>query len=337
MSTIIIYRMGSLGDTLVALPCFIAIEKAFPLERRLCLTNFPVSSKALSISEILIPSGLIHGVIEFKSGTFNIIKIIFLIIRMRKIGSKTLIYLPGKLSSFKYFRDRVFFRLCGINNIIGLKSNASCHQYNLDNYPNSVMPEAKRLAFSIEQAIGVIDLDSRDSWNLNLSRNEIDAGNKFLTTFDGRPFFTINMGGKELIKDWGMSNWVMLINQLISDLPNFGLCIVGASDDFDRAEELLSIWPYKKLNLCGLIWPRICAGVLHKSSFFIGHDSGPMHLASTVGTSCIGLFGSYNQPVQWHPYGDFHRIIHEVNGIENISVERVVAEVRALNIADSIP
>ena len=43
---VLIYRLGSLGDTVVALPCFHLIERTFPGAERVLLTNFPVHAKA---------------------------------------------------------------------------------------------------------------------------------------------------------------------------------------------------------------------------------------------------------------------------------------------------
>ena len=62
---IVIHRMGSLGDTVVALPCFHKLAEAFPDAERYVLTNIPVSSKAAALELILGQSGLIHGVIDY--------------------------------------------------------------------------------------------------------------------------------------------------------------------------------------------------------------------------------------------------------------------------------
>ena len=42
---VLIYRMGSLGDTVVALPALHLVDRAFPLAERRMLTNFPVNAK----------------------------------------------------------------------------------------------------------------------------------------------------------------------------------------------------------------------------------------------------------------------------------------------------
>ena len=44
---VLIYRLGSLGDTLVALPALHLVARAFPDAERRMLTNFPVKVKAL--------------------------------------------------------------------------------------------------------------------------------------------------------------------------------------------------------------------------------------------------------------------------------------------------
>src|SRR5579885_653705 len=58
---ILIYRLGSLGDTVVALPCFHLIARRFPQADRRTLTNLPVAARAPAMSEVLRHSGLAHG------------------------------------------------------------------------------------------------------------------------------------------------------------------------------------------------------------------------------------------------------------------------------------
>ena len=50
---VLIYRLGSLGDTIVALPCLHLLARVFPNARRLILTNEPISNKAAGISTII--------------------------------------------------------------------------------------------------------------------------------------------------------------------------------------------------------------------------------------------------------------------------------------------
>src|ERR1700692_4764763 len=67
VETIIIFRIGSIGDTVVALPCFHRIARSFPNARRILVTDVAASQKATSVESIVGRSGLVDGVIYFPS------------------------------------------------------------------------------------------------------------------------------------------------------------------------------------------------------------------------------------------------------------------------------
>lgn len=53
---------------------------------------------------------------------------------------------------------------------------------------------------------------------------------------------------------------------------------------------------------------RELAALFRVGDLFLGHDSGPMHLAAAVGTPVTGLFGAA-LPEQWAPLGEGHRVV----------------------------
>jgi len=53
VESVLVYRLGSLGDFVVALPALHLIERAFPNARRSLLTNVPVAAKAPAAREVL--------------------------------------------------------------------------------------------------------------------------------------------------------------------------------------------------------------------------------------------------------------------------------------------
>jgi ADP-heptose:LPS heptosyltransferase len=92
-----------------------------------------------------------------------------------------------------------------------------------------------------------------------------------------------------------------LLALLAEKTPGSRLILLGAADESERSERLGQNWPGGYLVLCGKIAPRISAAVLEQCRLFIGHDSGPMHLAAAVGTPTLGLFAWFNPPGQWYP------------------------------------
>src|ERR1700748_1733167 len=90
---VLIYRLGSLGDTLVALPSLHLIARAFPEAERRLLTNFPVAGKAPPAGGILENTGLVDGYFRYTVGTRNIVALAKLWWELRKWQPDVLVYL----------------------------------------------------------------------------------------------------------------------------------------------------------------------------------------------------------------------------------------------------
>jgi len=326
---IVIYRLGSLGDTVVALPCFHKIAAAFPNAERLVLTNIPVSAKAAPLPSILENSGLVHGYLTYPVGVRSLSALWNLSRQLRRLRSSTLVYLATPRGGFSIERDYLFFRLCGFKRIIGAPLSQQARRPRTDPQTGIKDYEARRLALTL-QALGPIDLDDPAVWDLRLTEGERAIGAKILVPFAGRPFIAINMGGKKIQCHWGDENWRNLFAELARTHGAFGLLVVGSAEDAPAVATVTAGWPGPVVNACGMLAPRETAGALEPASLFVGHDSGPMHLAATCGVRCLAIFGSYNMPRRWHPYGKGHRVVHNLGGIEKVEVNEVVAQIREI-------
>ncbi len=326
METILIYRIGSLGDTIVALPCFHKIAQSFPNSTRIVLTNFPVSTKAAPLETILGDSGLVHRAIAYPIGARSPLRLWRLARQIRSLKATTLIYLMPTRGRFRQLRDRVFFSLCGLRRVIGYPHETDLYELRKDGPDGFCERECERLARTLRK-LGPIDLGSAASWDLCLNEQERSVGRAIAAKFGPISYIAINMGGKLPVKDWGVEMWNALLTALGRIYPSYGLLIVGGAEDSPRATQITSIWPNVVVNACGLLSPRESAAALTGASIFVGHDSGPLHLAAASNVACVGLFGNYNWPRKWHPYGEQHRIIHHSEGMSGIGVEEVIAAV----------
>jgi len=120
----------------------------------------------------------------------------------------------------------------------------------------------------------------------------------------------MSIGTKFDVNDWGDTNWRALIGGLSSQLSDWGLIALGASVEHERSAFLLGSWTGPKLNLCGKLSVRESGAVMQHARVFIGHDSGPMHLAASVGTRCAAIFSARNLPGLWFPYGARHTVFY---------------------------
>jgi heptosyltransferase-3 len=322
--TVVIYRLGSLGDTVAALPCFHLIERAFPESERVVLTNVPVSSKAAPLEVILKEGGFIHGAIPYPVGLRDPRALGRLARRLRAQGATTLVYLAASRGLAAAWRDAAFFRLCGFRRIIGAPLTPDLQRNRID-ADGELERESVRLARTLSP-LGSIDLADRAWWDLRLTERERAVGESALDPLAGAAFVAVNTGGKAAEKDWGEANWTALLRELAERLPGRGLVFVGAREDSERAERLGAAWSAGPvLDLCGRLGPRESAAALRRADLFIGHDSGPLHLADAVGTPAVGLLGDYNRPKMWHPSGPGTRMLHRMTGLSTIAPGEVTA------------
>jgi ADP-heptose:LPS heptosyltransferase len=149
------------------------------------------------------------------------------------------------------------------------------------------------------------------NWDLCLSSTERTLAHEVLRDWPGRDsFLACSIGTKIEVKDWGIDNWRKLLTKFGNCNPELGLLLVGASEESALVSEAAAKWRGPVLNLCGVTSPRETAAALENARLFIGHDSGPMHLAAAVGTQCVAIFSARNLPRVWFPFGTNHRVIY---------------------------
>ncbi len=321
---VLIYRLGSLGDTMVVLPSLHLVAQLFPNAERRMLSNQPVHGKAAPASAILENSGLITGYMSYPVGTRNPLTLGKIALSIRAYRPDLLVYLTKPRGEAVLTRDRRFFSTaCGVPRIAGLPTGELG-----SNLPPS-MPgglwesEAARLARSLA-TLGPLDVNDLNNWDLRLTPDEESVAKQAIGPLMGRPLLACGPGTKMQAKDWGALAWTELLDQLASAYPEYGLILVGAKDDFAVSEQVSKAWGGRSLNLCGVLAPRITAAVLARASLFLGPDSGPMHFAAAAGVPCAIAFASRSQPGIWFPVGSGHQVVYHRQSCSNCDLELCV-------------
>jgi heptosyltransferase-3 len=346
---VLIYRLGSLGDTLVALPALHLVARAFPDAERRMLTNFPVNVKAPAAAAILGESGLVQGYFRYAVGTRNPLEIVRLWWQLRRWKPDVLVYMTARRMDGA-LRDARFFKTCGIPRKIGIPLTDDMLKNRWHEENQSLEPEAERLARNIAE-LGDAELDSPASWDLHLTETEHARAAEAIAGVGEHPVIAVSVGTKVQSKDWGKENWRELLGRLGGIYPGYGLVLSGVAEESEASEFCAEGWRGANpggpvVNICGKLTPRESAAAFARARLFIGHDSGPMHLAAAVQTPCVAIFAARNKPRVWFPYGRQHRVVyHQVScwGCEletcivekkrcltSITVDEVVAEVRGV-------
>lgn len=295
---ILIYRLGSLGDTVAALPCFRRVRQAYPDAKIIVLTNAPVSGKAAALETVLANTGLIDGVIPYPIGLRDPKHLAELRAKIMREKFDLLISLTAARGLAASIRDYLFFRMCGIPKIIGIpwrRRDLECiaHHGIYENEADRLMRRVSPLpeTGADQPGLGLTAAERADAVLL-LEKMAIHA-----------PFIVGSVGTKSPLNDWGVENWRRMLTELGRDFPSHGLVLLGSPDEAARSDDLARAWKGPRANLCGQTSPRLSAALLEKARLFIGHDSGPMHLAAVSGTPIVAIFSAKNPPGQWFPRG----------------------------------
>ena len=312
---VLLYRIGSLGDTVVALPSLHLVARAFPDAERRLLTNFPIQVKAPPAAAVLEHTGLVDGYFRYSIGTRSPRELFALWWELVRWRPHTLVYLSGARGIQSARRDVLFFRLCGIRRIIGAPLTEELQQNRVRSTDPSLEYECERIARCISE-LGDACLDVPASWSLHLTSGERARAAEVLRPAADRPLIAVSLGTKVQANEWGRENWRNLLARLAALYPAYALAVTGAGIDTEASECIAEGWRQGSvqagpaLNLCGLLTPRESAAVFSRATVFIGHDSGPMHLAAAVQTACVAIFSARGKPRVWFPYGRQHRVLY---------------------------
>jgi ADP-heptose:LPS heptosyltransferase len=327
---VLVYRLGSLGDMLVAVPALHLVARAFPEAERRMLTNFPVNSKAPAAAAVLDGSGLVQGYMRYEVGTRSARELLGLWWAIVRWRPQVVVYLAGARGVRTAQRDELFFRMCGVRRIVGVPLTEGMQR----NFygaatggrdhamgDGNLEPEAARLVRCIGElgAVGEIAdpgrLSDPASWDLHLSAAEHESAARAIGDEAlGVESIAVSVGTKVQAKDWGRENWRALLGKMAAEFPGRALLLLGAAEEGEASEFAADGWRANGggvvVNLCGRLTPRESAAAIARARLFVGHDSGPMHLAAAVGTPVVAIFAARNIPRQWFPFGKRHRVVY---------------------------
>ncbi len=324
--TVLIHRLGSLGDTVVALPALRVVARTFPGARRIMMTNFNVSSRAAPAQEVLEGTGLIDGYIRYPLGLRSLGGLARLAAEVRAVRPELVVYLPSPRGIGAMLRDRLFFVACGNPKVVGMPWGSL--RTRLHRPDGRVEREGERLLRCVAP-LGSIDPGAAQSYRLwpdEAARRQADA---VLAPLGGRPLLAFSVGTKMPANDWEDGRWRPLLQQLAVRYPEHGVIAVGALEEAGRVDRLLAGWTGRALNLCGALRVPSSVAVLSRCQVFIGHDSGPLHLAAAAGTRCVGVFSSRLEPGMWFPFGEGHEVIYHPIDCQGCGLERCEARAKA--------
>jgi ADP-heptose:LPS heptosyltransferase len=138
-------------------------------------------------------------------------------------------------------------------------------------------------------------------YRLSPSNRRVESLHKILELHgvsSQKPIISIHAGAGNIHKQWTTKGFVETADWLAS--KGFQVIFVGSDRDLDKIKAIMSGLSHKAYNLGGTLSLGELMALFHMSSLFLGNDSGPMHLAATMETPLVGLFGPVDER-RWRP------------------------------------
>lgn len=111
----------------------------------------------------------------------------------------------------------------------------------------------------------------------------------------------LNPGASHAVNRWSTRQFAEL-SDLLQAESAIRILLVGGVADRGLAEEIISIVEKPVIDLVGATSIETTGAILSKCRLLISGDTGPMHLATAVGTPVIALFGAAD-PARTGPIG----------------------------------
>ncbi len=289
MKNILIYHIGGIGDSLVALPSFQAIRKHYP-ESRLHLLNYAVipSKQHLTLYGDLFESMVW---LDPHLGKIRLYTAFLKAVLSRKYDLAFAFSpdFPKVLSLFLKLIRRIPLHFCS-----AYPPSGRVADFYLDTLKTKYgIPSDKNcFEFISEQE----EYELAEQVRKNLPQN----------------LAAIGIGGNQPVCRWGLDRWRELLKNLIAEYHFFPVFIGGDHDRKDAAEliDFLETGIFLPDTACKSL--RDTIAFLRHCRFYLGHDTGSLHMAAAAGIPCAAIFSAHDIPAErWHPAGEKNLVLRK--------------------------
>jgi heptosyltransferase-3 len=310
---ILVYQIGSIGDTVVSIPALKTIRRNFGSDVEICLLHEIRPGRPT-------PADLLTGAVEIDrfigyswADTIGkkLISAVRLWWRLRQERFQAVVNLgPGERSSSNLKRDAFFFRLSGISRRIGFHPFSNQNLYDLDDHglaPHEAWLRIERLRLDGLDAKLELDLTKPFLNPPVRFANEAKTWLSERRSVTKLPLVAICPGCKQPANMWPVERFIELGQRLVQQ-GGVELIVVGGPAELEVARRMVEVWG-TGLNAAGVFPLLGAAALLSECAFVVGLDTGTTHLAAAQGVPCVALYGCREEPGRFYPLGKGHIVL----------------------------
>ncbi len=318
MERVVVFRNGSIGNTLVAVPLMRALGRALKKSgdaTHLCVVVDPVGGVLLAglpfIDELIIydKKGEHRGVGGF----------VRLVARLRRGRYDTAVMVK------RFFRNELIAFLAGIPKRVGYLT-PGVKPFGLTGTAPYV--EGKNIVDLNLDLLTPLGLEAAgDHLELQLGEGDRAIASQFIEAngLVGSRFIVCHFGGATMGEGkWDAMRCAKLCSLIISG-HDYDLVLPATADEVEFARnivEAIELPQGRKVVVAPGLPLKALTALIDEAHLFVGNDSGPSHLADVVRTPSVILFGKANgsnggveeQIAKWKPKGDLFMAAYSPKG-----------------------
>lgn len=317
----------------MALPALWSLRALWPDARFTLLTKRTPLAHVVVADAVFEGTGVFDAVVEYPGARqggdswaqrWRQLRLLF---TLRRRGFDALVYLaPSERQPAQVQRDKRFFRLAGIGQLIGFDHIAPPPSRQA--VPLPTLPiEAEALLARLrvhglavpplavarrDCALGTDDHAFVEQW---LARQDGAAGS--------RRWLALAPGSNMPAKIWPLARYAAVAAVLMREHALWPV-VFGGPEDRSAGEALIAQLG-AGYNAAGELPLRAAAAAMRHAALYLGNDTGTMHLAASEGVPCVAPFAARDFPGKWHPMGNGHELLRRRPPCEGCMLERCEA------------
>jgi ADP-heptose:LPS heptosyltransferase len=316
IKNILVVRNDRFGEFLLNIPALRALRETFTNAKIIVIINPTVRELAGGIT-------FIDEIIEWERKEHSLPEKLGLISALRRKNIDIAIMLhPSK-------DFNIFTFLCGIPRRVGYARKWGfllTHKIEDRKY----IGNQHEVEYNLE-LVGLIGAKTEDkSLSLSIANGKTEILLKEFKTENQDSLIAVHPWTSDPIKQWPLINFRQLAQRLINDLE-VTVVIIGGKEELTKSTEFFNnLGQNRLINLTGKTSLKEAALVLKKCKLLVSGDSGPVHLASCVGTPVLAIFRNdipAKSALRWGPRSE-GSVVMQKSKLEDITVSEVFNKAR---------
>ncbi|TBR17906.1 glycosyltransferase family 9 protein [bacterium] len=310
IKNILVVRNDRFGEFLLNIPAFRALKETYPQAKLIAAVNPYVKELAVCIPYI-------DEILEWPAGDHDFLEKFDLILRLkeRNIDAVLILNPTRQWHLISYFAG-IPIR-AGYDRKMGFLLT--------DKIKDDKNLGARHEVYSNLEIAGLIGAYTEDkTLSINIEPKEADG---ILRKFKVDPedtLFAVHPWTSDPVKEWPLDNFIGLVKK-INSYANGKILIIGRREEVHRSFPIFGWMNDVVIDFTGRTSLRELGALLKRCKFLVSGDSGPVHLACTVGTPVLAIFRNDiagKGPKRWGPWGD-KNVVVEGATLSAITVDEV--------------